>query len=130
MPSVDLIRVSGLFFELNILVIEDTTDSKCLGKEPLRFRVEKQRRKIAKTWEGGGASRQPAPSKWDSEVHPLGRRSIQPAPAASLAFEGWHPTPLRAPGTPVLPIRSPPFSTCSLVMYLRFLVDSNTLRYI
>ena len=38
MPSVNLIRVSGLFFELNLLVIEVTSDPKCLGKEPWKLR--------------------------------------------------------------------------------------------
>ncbi|WMV32531.1 hypothetical protein MTR67_025916 [Solanum verrucosum] len=32
-PSVDLIHVSGLFFELKLLGIEGTNDPKCLGKE-------------------------------------------------------------------------------------------------
>ncbi|WMV14151.1 hypothetical protein MTR67_007536, partial [Solanum verrucosum] len=80
--------------------------------------------------EGGGASRQPALPKRVFEVSPLGRRASQRTLTCSLKFEGWHPVPLRAPGMPVLPIRSPPFSTCSLAMYLCFLVDSNTLRYI
>ncbi|KAH0652537.1 hypothetical protein KY289_030215 [Solanum tuberosum] len=65
---------------------------------------------------GVGASRQPAPPKRDSEVHPLGRRASQRSPAGPLKFEGWHPAPLRAPGTPVFLIRSPPFRTCSLAI--------------
>ena len=33
MPSVDLIHVFELFFELNLLDIEGINDQKCLGKE-------------------------------------------------------------------------------------------------
>ena len=32
MPSVDLIRVTGFFFELNLLGIEGTNEPKCLGE--------------------------------------------------------------------------------------------------
>ncbi|KAG5610017.1 hypothetical protein H5410_021298 [Solanum commersonii] len=49
------------------------------------------------------------------------------ASQTSLKFEGWRPASLRAPGKPVLPIRSPPFRTCSSAMYLCFLVAINTL---
>ena len=38
MPSVNLIHISGLFFELNLLGIEVTNDPKCLGKEPRKLR--------------------------------------------------------------------------------------------
>ena len=49
MPRVDLICVYGLFFKYYLLCIEDIRDSKCLGKEPWRFkgfRDEKWRRKV------------------------------------------------------------------------------------
>uniref|UniRef100_M1DP00 Uncharacterized protein n=1 Tax=Solanum tuberosum TaxID=4113 RepID=M1DP00_SOLTU len=115
MPSVDLFRVSGLILEFNLLGIEGTNDPKYLGKELWNirgFRDEKRRRKIVKNLgKGGGASRQPKPPKRGSEVHPLGRRASQRAPADSLTFEGWLSAPLRAPGTPVLPILPPPFRT-------------------
>ena len=49
MPLVDLLRVSGLFLESNILGIEIISDPKCLGKDPWkfrRFRDEKQRTEV------------------------------------------------------------------------------------
>ena len=49
MPRVGLLRVSELFFELNLLGIEGTNDPKYLGKEPWKFRGfrdENRRRKV------------------------------------------------------------------------------------
>ena len=49
MTTVDLIRVSGMLFNLNMLGIEDNNDPKCLVKEPWMFRgfkLEKQRIKV------------------------------------------------------------------------------------
>ena len=49
--SCDLIRVFGCNFSLNLSYIEGINDSKCLGKEPLKFRGfrdEKRRRKVVK----------------------------------------------------------------------------------
>ncbi|WMV07201.1 hypothetical protein MTR67_000586, partial [Solanum verrucosum] len=63
----------------------------------------------------GGASCQPARPKRVPECSPLGRRASQRAPDQSLNVEDWRPAPLRVPGTPDLPIRSPPFRTCSFV---------------
>ena len=39
MPSVESIRVFGLYFALNILGIENINDPNCLGKELQKSRV-------------------------------------------------------------------------------------------
>ena len=85
MPSIDLICVSGLFFELNLLGIEGINDSKCMGKEPLRFRrfrVENRRGKTVKTWGGG-----------------VGRRASQHAPKEFLNVHPWGIAPANVPKT-------------------------------
>ena len=48
MPSVDLVHVSGLFFESNLLGIEGNNDPKYFGKEPWKFRGFKMRIKEEK----------------------------------------------------------------------------------
>ena len=67
MPSVDLIRVSRLLFELNLLGIEGTNDPKCLAKELWKFRVfrdEKRRRKVEFFWgKGWGVTPASPPQK-------------------------------------------------------------------
>ena len=66
MPSVDLIRVYGYFFELNILCIEGTNNPKCCGKEGRKFRgfrYEKRRRKVENTLVQGWGNTPPIAPK-------------------------------------------------------------------
>ena len=128
-----LIHIFGCNFGLNLSYIEGVSDLKCIGEKQLKsrgFRDENEGAKSGIFGQGLGESHLPEHDKSSYELWPLAHHAIHSTTKISLIFEGWRPAPLRAPGTPVLFIPSPPFSTCSLAMYQCFLVDSNTLRYI
>ena len=111
------------------MYVEVTTDLRVWGKnhgslEGLEIKNKGEKSEVL--WVRLGEPCLPEHHKSPPDFWPM----MRCARKTSLKFEGRRPTPLKAPGTPILPILPTSFCTSSLVMYLCLLVDFNILRYI
>ncbi|KAH0728078.1 hypothetical protein KY284_003943 [Solanum tuberosum] len=106
--------------------------SGCLGLKPLKlgwFRVGKKRKKSRVFWEKGWRVVPASAPQRSYGAFSLGAPRLALRPSSPSEIQGLALAPCRAPRTPSFPILFTLSHACSLVLYLCFLVVSNTPKY-